>query len=347
MATTPQPLVSVVTPFYNTEAFLQDCIESVLAQPYENYEYILVDNCSTDGSMEIVKHYAERDSRIHVLQNLTFLRQAENYNRALRAISNQSLYCKVVQADDRLYPNCLSEMVKVAEANPSVGIVGAYTLNDFGTHSEVYLTGLPYPGTVVRGRDLCRRFLLDGTFVTGSPTATLFRSEIVRSRNPFYNESSVVWDVEVCFDVLQSWDWGFVHQVLTYTRRHNDSLMSVIRHFHLMTLIEVIAIRKYGPIFLDKEEYTRRRRQFERKYHRALGESVLRRRPKAFWDFHRHALSGIGEELHWLKLTAWAFVAFLDLVLNPKQTAERLLRYKWKSATNNFGKIEEYFDTRT
>lgn len=347
MAALAQPLVSVVTPFYNTDAFLEECIESVLAQSYENFEYILVDNCSTDRSMEIAKCYAERDPRIRVLQNRTFLRQAENYNQALQAISDESVYCKVVQADDWLYPDCLSEMVKIADANPSVGIVGAYTLMDFGSQSDVYLTGLPHPSTLVRGRDLCRRFLLEGTFVTGSPTATLFRSEIVRSRNPFYDRRSVVWDVDVCFDVLQSWDFGFVHQVLTCTRRSNDSLMSVTKHFHLMTLTEVIAIRKYGPILLDTEEYARRRRQLESKYYRALGESLLRRRPQAFWDFQRRALSGIGEELHSLRLTAWAFVAFLDLLLNPKQTAERLVRYKRKSPTNTLGTLEQYVDLKT
>jgi hypothetical protein len=106
----------------------------------------------------------------------------------------------------------------------------------------------------------------------------------------------------------------------------------------------VIAVRKYGPIFLDKEENRRRRREIETEYHRVLGESVLRRRPKAFWDFQRHALSRIGEQLHWLKLTVWAFVALLDLVLNPKQTAERLLRYKGNSADKDFHKIEQYFD---
>jgi glycosyltransferase involved in cell wall biosynthesis len=346
MPATAQPLVSIVTPFYNTEAFLGECIESVLAQSYENFEYVLVDNCSTDRSMEIVKRYAQRDSRIRILQNRKFLRQGENYNYALSVISDQSRYCKLVQADDMLYPNCLSEMVKIAEANPSVGIVGAYTLNDYGTHSQVYLTGLPYSSTVMSGRELCRRFLLNGTYVTGSPTATLFRSEIVRSRNPFYDES-VIFDVEVCFDVLQSWDFGFVHQVLTYTRRYNDSVMSITKHFDLMTLTEMIAIRKYGPVFLDKEENTRRRQQLNRKYYTTLGENLLRRRPKAFWDFQRSGLSRIGEELRWVKLIPWAFVAFLDLVLNPKQTAERLLQHRRKTATNNPTKIEQYYNLKT
>ena len=346
MATTAQPFVSVVTPFYNTEAFLGECIESVLAQSYGNFEYILVDNCSDDASFDIAAYYARRDSRIRIVKNSTFLRQMENHSHALRQISDESLYCKIVQADDWIYPHCLSEMVNVADANPSVGIVGAYTLLDFGTHTGVYLTGLPYPSTVRTGRDVCRRFLLDGTYVFGSPTSTLFRSEIVRSRDPFYDLGSVVCDAEVCFNVLQSWDFGFVHQVLTYTRRYNDSIMSVFKHFHLMTLTEVIANRKYGPFFLEQEENTRRRREIERKYHRVLGESLLRRRPKVFWDFQRRALSSIGEDLHWLKLSVYGFIAFFDLALNPMHTIARLLRHKPKSASKNVVKIEQYIDMK-
>ena len=63
------PLVSVVTPFYNTAAWLTECIESVLAQTYHNWEYILVDNCSADGSTEIARRYAKTDSRIRYVRH--------------------------------------------------------------------------------------------------------------------------------------------------------------------------------------------------------------------------------------------------------------------------------------
>ncbi len=52
------PFVSVVTPFYNTAAYLDECIRSVLAQTHENFEYLLVDNCSADGSRDIAAAHA-------------------------------------------------------------------------------------------------------------------------------------------------------------------------------------------------------------------------------------------------------------------------------------------------
>src|SRR6516165_5401066 len=91
-----RPLVSVVTPFYNTAPYLAQCIESVLAQTHVEFEYILLDNCSTDGSGEIAEDYAHRDPRIRLIRCSQFLSQLANYNRALAHISGVSKYCKMV-----------------------------------------------------------------------------------------------------------------------------------------------------------------------------------------------------------------------------------------------------------
>ena len=63
-----KPFISVVTPFYNTQKYLAECIESVLRQTYQNWEYILVDNCSSDGSSEIAARYASQCDKIRVIQ---------------------------------------------------------------------------------------------------------------------------------------------------------------------------------------------------------------------------------------------------------------------------------------
>src|SRR5262245_49195446 len=99
--------VSVVTPFYNTADYIAECIESVLGQTHRRFEYLLVDNHSTDGSADIARRYAARDERIRVIRNTEFLAQVPNYNNALLHISADSRYCKVVQADDALFPRCL------------------------------------------------------------------------------------------------------------------------------------------------------------------------------------------------------------------------------------------------
>ena len=120
---------------------MPECIQSVLAQTYQNWNYTIVDNCSTDGSAEIALGYAAKDSRIRVHRNEHFLPVIANHNSALRQISPQSKYCKIVLGDDWIFPNCLEQMVAVAEANPAIGIIGAYALEG----ERVAWTGLPFP----------------------------------------------------------------------------------------------------------------------------------------------------------------------------------------------------------
>jgi glycosyltransferase involved in cell wall biosynthesis len=126
MEITEPPLVSIVTPVYNGEKYLAECIESVLGQTYSNWEYILLNNRSTDDTLEIAKQYAEKDSRIVVLTNDTFLEQIPNWNESMRKISADSKYCKVVHADDCLLPECLEKMIAKAEEYPTAGIVSSY-----------------------------------------------------------------------------------------------------------------------------------------------------------------------------------------------------------------------------
>src|SRR6185436_5071933 len=95
-----QPLVSVVTPVYNTEKYLAECIESVLAQTYSHWEYIIVNNYSTDRTLEIAQSYADKDHRIRVQTNTQFVDIMTNHNIGVRLISPESKYCKLVCADD-------------------------------------------------------------------------------------------------------------------------------------------------------------------------------------------------------------------------------------------------------
>jgi glycosyltransferase involved in cell wall biosynthesis len=320
-----EPFVSVVTPFYNGEPYLKECIQSVLGQSFGNFEYVLINNRSTDGSRETAEYFAEKDKRIRIVDNTEFLSQVENYNHSLRNISKDSAYCKVVAADDRILPTCLAQMVTVAESDHRIGVVGAYTILDWGNRSTVYLTGLPYEQKVFPGREVCRRFLKNGLYVFGSPTATLFRSEIVRSRDPFYYEASVTEDVDLFFEILQSWDFGFVHEILTYTRRSNESTISSMKDFHLMQLTEMVELLKYGPLYLEGEEYSKRRRTIEREYHLMLGRSLLKRKPKAFWDFHKRGLRFGGYDLTGGRIALCAVQATLDFLLNPKSTLDRII----------------------
>ena len=112
------PLVSVVTPVFNGEPFLAECIESVLAQTYKKFEYIIVNNCSTDGSVDVARKYAGKDSRIRVHSNQKFVGVIENHNTAFGLMASDAKYCKVVSADDFIFPECLERMVQSGREEP-------------------------------------------------------------------------------------------------------------------------------------------------------------------------------------------------------------------------------------
>ena len=288
---TDSPLVTIVTPAYNEEKLLSECIESVLAQSYTNWDYLIVNNCSEDGTLAIAEKYAASDGRIRVVSNSSLLPAVANFNSALRQIRPDSKYAKILFADDWMFPECLERMVSLAEANPSVGIVGAY-----GHQGQVVLwTGVPFPDKVLRGREICRRRLLGGPYVFGTATALLLRADLVRDRDPFYNEANAhAADSEACFDLLKTCDFGFVHQILTFSRVRTGSLLEASRELNASagdTLRELVV---YGPYYLTPKEYIERLGGTISKYYDFLAENLLRRRSGKFWDFHKEMLCRSG-----------------------------------------------------
>jgi glycosyltransferase involved in cell wall biosynthesis len=293
-----QPLVSVVTPVYNGADYLSECIESVLLQTYENWEYVIVDNCSTDGTLEIARSYEARDPRIRVESPGVFVDLVESGNRSLRHISSSSKYTKVLHADDWLFSECLARMVELAEANPTVGVVSAYRLDE----TTVTLTGLPHSISVLSGRDICRSTLLGQPypFLFGSPTSLLIRSDLVRERNPFYDPDYSVSetypfteDVAVCCEILRENDFGFVHQVLTFTRRDGRSPFSAYSDLGASLPEHLKLVSTFGPTYLQKDEYRRLLAVYLVHYGFFLLRSLPRFANPKFRAYHRPALRNI------------------------------------------------------
>jgi glycosyltransferase involved in cell wall biosynthesis len=324
MSTTLQPRVSIVTPVFNEAGYLAECVESILAQTYENWDYTIVDNCSTDGTLEVASRYAAQDRRIRVHRHDSLLKVIPNHNAALRQVSANCKYCKVVFGDDWIYPGCLEQMVAVAEANPSVGIVGAYALEG----ARVAWTGLEYPSSVVTGLEICRRHFLDGLHVFGSANAVLYRADLVRARDQFYNEANIHADTEVCFDLLKTCDFGFVHQVLTYTRVRSASLRTGTDELETWYSCMLQLLVKHGPAYLTREECDVLLARHVAAYYRFLGKSLMLGRNKEFWDRHKEGLSKAGIAFSRLRAVKGALETVISGIANPGETVQRMLRSK-------------------
>jgi glycosyltransferase involved in cell wall biosynthesis len=113
-----QPLVSIVTPSYNQAAYLEEAMQSVLAEDYSPIEYIVIDGGSTDGSLEIIKHHA-RELAYWVSE--PDAGQADALNKGFARAKGK--YMAWLNADDRLKPTAVAEAVAFLEAYPDVGMV--------------------------------------------------------------------------------------------------------------------------------------------------------------------------------------------------------------------------------
>jgi glycosyltransferase involved in cell wall biosynthesis len=318
-----EPLVSVVTPVYNGEALLAECIRSVLAQTYSNFQYTIVNNCSTDGTLEVAQRFAAKDSRIRIHNNTEFLSVVDNHNHAFALTCGEGKYIKVVGADDWLYPACITELVRVAEQYPTVGMVSSYVL----VGSRVGFDGLPHPSTFVRGRDMGRMYLLDGIKPFGGPSASLLRSQVVRERQPFYKVGNYHGDTEAYLDLLREHDFGFVHQVLSFNRRDAASRTThYLQRVNSYAAANVEQLVRFGPAYLTDSELRRRLQEETDHHYRFLANAVLKFADREVWDYHRQAMDRLGTPIDRLRLARYVAAATVDRVLNPKRTLEGVVR---------------------
>jgi glycosyltransferase involved in cell wall biosynthesis len=321
-----EPFVSVLTPVYNGEPYLAECIESVLAQTYSNWGYTIVNNCSTDGTLTIAKEYAKKDKRIRVHDNEAFLDIIGNHNAAFRLMSKESKYCKVVSGDDLIFPDCITRMVALAEAQPSVGIVGSYQLSGGDDRWYVRFHGLPYYISVVSGREICRSHLLTTLSVFGAPTSMLYRADLVRSTDSFFPNPTAEADVSACFKHLRSADYGFVHQILSHERLHQATVTAISKEVNAYLPAKIGDLLTYGPLYLTPDELNKRLKELMEEYYVFLAIGAANFRGSKFWSYHKRRLKELGHPLNSVKLTKAVTSKCLDLLLNPKLTVERALK---------------------
>jgi hypothetical protein len=174
-----------------------------------------------------------------------------------------------------------------------------------------------------------RLYLRAGVYVFGSPTAVIYRSSLVRELQPFYDESLLHEDTEKCMQILEHWDFGFVHQVLSFSRADNESISSAVRTLEPMALDRYILVQRYAPAFLDAGEAETVRRESKRTYYRVLANEVFKGRKPVFWQYHKDGLRTLRETLDLPYLALQAGRELLRLASSPGMTAVRALRF-WK-----------------
>jgi glycosyltransferase involved in cell wall biosynthesis len=293
------PTITVITPVYNGERYLAECIESVLAQTRTDWEYVIVDNCSTDRTAEIAKHYASIDDRIRHVHCSRFVPIYENFSRTIEFMHPDSRFGKFVCADDRLFPECLERMVALAEKYPSVGVVSAHRM--YG--DRVDPIGLPsFGGECVPGLKAVHQALMEDKYPVGSPTSVLYTGKILRSRKPFFDSAaSIHADADAGLRILTQSDLGIVNEVLTFTRLHaGTQTFSFADRINTYLPMFVAILVRYGHLALTQAEYRRAMRNHLRTYWWFLFKARMkasRRKDSVFQSLHNTEIRRVLAEL--------------------------------------------------
>ncbi len=167
------PIVSVLMTSYNREAFIAESIESVLAQTFGDFELVVVDDCSQDGTIDVARSYEHLDPRVRVVVNDRNLGDYANRNRAA-ALARGGLL-KYHDSDDVMYPHCLAAMVPPMRAFPQAA---------FGLSTGRDWFGGPVPMLLTPRLSFQREFLGSGMFNSG-PAGAIFRADAFHALGGF------------------------------------------------------------------------------------------------------------------------------------------------------------------
>lgn len=121
------PAISVVMPVYNTKEYVGKAIQSILDQTFSDFEFLIIDNGSTDGSGDVIARYAQADSRIRVIHNEKNVFIAEARNRALELVQGE--YLNLIDSDDWVLPDMLETMYSRAKKHDAQYVVAGYFMD--------------------------------------------------------------------------------------------------------------------------------------------------------------------------------------------------------------------------
>jgi glycosyltransferase involved in cell wall biosynthesis len=214
-----KPLISVLLPVYNGAATIRAAIESVIDQDYDNLEFIIVDNASTDATAEIIAEYCT-DQRIRVIRNRQTVARLENFNIAFAAASGESCWYKFVGDDDRLLPGCLAEMVEAGTKSDHIGLVASHYYNGSCLVKGV----LKDEDDVISGPVILKKMLVDpeARATIFSPTAVLIAPGAYLAMGGFRTDLLHA-DAELFYRILNAYDLAYVHRPLTVIGYHSGS----------------------------------------------------------------------------------------------------------------------------
>lgn len=240
------PKISVLMPVYNAENYLGLAIQSILDQTFKDFEFIIVDDYSTDKSWKVIKKYAKADKRIIALRNKDHLRTTKTLNRGLGIVKGK--YIARMDADDWSYPDRLQKQFDFMESYPKVGVSGGAI--EVCNRNLKVLNVRRYPLSDASARKIIFRY---------SPfahPATIWRETLLDKVGGYNEDIPLSQDYELYFRIGRICKFANISDILLKLRTHDDS-SSIIRgryqeQFTLYTRIKAYLELGYNMTTFDK-----------------------------------------------------------------------------------------------
>lgn len=210
------PKISVCIPTYNYARFLPDAIESVLAQTYVDFELLVIDNCSTDGTETVMRDYCRRDKRVRFIVNETNVGAINNWNKCITAARGE--YIKFLLSDDVFTSvDTLKRMTAVLDGDSTISLV-CCSRNKVDEDLNLIKTYSDFCEGKLMGMEIISRCLRHHKNLIGETTAIMFRKN--QGIEGFSSRYIALSDLEFCFRLLEQGDFYFIKDALCSIRQH-------------------------------------------------------------------------------------------------------------------------------
>jgi len=303
-------LISICIPVFNGEKYLRECLDSVLAQTYSDIEIIIVDDGSTDSSIDISEAYLKKDARIKIFRNATNLGLVQNWNHCIELAKGE--WIKFLFQDDLMDSNCIETFVeyisKTAGKIPVLVSKRKYFSDKPFTEKEklYYETNLlsldrikisqenhvvsPHSVSNAAVKYIALNFI-------GEPTVLMFRRSVCRELGSFEESLEQICDLEFVLRIASVYGMVYVPNELTKFRIHEHSTTNrnMDKKYYSLAFLEPVRL---AHIFLFDKRYETFLRQLTvfnlfklKTYFAVRGYEAYRRAEKSAEDMSTFEIS--------------------------------------------------------
>lgn len=245
------PLVSICIPVYNGEKYLELSLNSALHQTYPDTELIIVDDQSTDSSVEIAKAYAEKYSRIKLSVNEQNLGLVGNWNRCIELANGE--WIKFLFQDDLLNKDCIDTMLRLADKNSKFIVCNRKFIFSDDTNQSVKseysnrilsiqkVLGISQPAAIDSKTFAALIAKHVNTNFVGEPTAVMFQKSVINQVGLFDDNMVQTCDLEYWYRLASNFGVFYIPETLCNFRVHTDS-MSAQNKKHQKDLVDKVVL---------------------------------------------------------------------------------------------------------